>query len=638
MTKLQEAIAARRAAQAVAEQKTPEPTLPEVDYSKYADLIPEADPVDETLEEANKTIDALIDRLGVIGAYKEFIHKMQPKVGRRSESIMISCPFPWHEDKNPSAWMNSDKNTWFCGGCQRGGDIYDLAAIGLGFDIDDYKNSQFVELRRAIAAHFGYEVFEVPGEPDIIYEPEPPKINGTAKKAESKPTTDTPEETEEDEDGEDTPLDVAIERKIESEEVYSLDWRKIVAPNTFLSKYMEIATKDRNVEEFHFWNALLALGMAAGRNVFIQDNPRVYGNLYICLMGGSGTGKTKSRRYIDNMLLRVLPYKEDQDYPDGAKEIPTPNSAEYLIKAFSKPVNGVSPMGSPMVVDYASVRGIIRFEELSSFKTIAGRNGSDLGSRMLEFYDGKGRITTGSRMSGDTIAASPFASAFTTTQPRSLSKILSRADEESGFLNRWLFVGGRRKPQIFVGGSEPDMSEADKELFKVHVWANDERTVAFTKEAAWKGNKDLNDFIDADKDKYDPALGRIDLTIKKLCLLFAINEMTTEITLEMYERVMLMYNYIKAYAIFRTENLEQATQQSETELHIIEKIREHHEKTGEWPTAREVLRLVQRRVHGAGELTKMLESLVKLNELKSTTIKPPGRGRPTVRYEIDTEA
>ena len=634
MTKLQEAIAARRAAQAVAEQKTPEPTLPEVDYSKYADLIPEADPVDETLEEANKTIDALVERLGIVGAYKEFIHKMQPRVGRKSESIMISCPFPWHEDKNPSAWMNSDKNTWFCGGCQRGGDIYDLAAIGLGFDIENYKNSQFVELRRAIASHFGYEVFSAPGEPDIIYEPEPQKVNGKTKE-EAVPSS--PDSADEEEKEEDTPLDIAIEKKIESEEVYTLDWRRIVPQNTFLSTYMNIATKDNNVEEFHFWNALLALGMAAGRNVYLIDNPCVYGNLYICLMGGSGTGKTKSRRYVDRMIARVLPYKEDVDYPDGAKEIPTPNSAEYLIKAFSKPVNGVSPLGSPIVVDYASVRGIIRFEELSSFKTIAGRNGSDLGSRMLEFYDCKDRVTTGSRMGGDTIAVNPFASAFTTTQPRSLSKILSRADEESGFLNRWLFVGGRRKPQTFLGGVEPDMSEADKELFKIHVWANDERAVAFTREAIWKGNKDLNSFIDADKDKYDPALGRIDLTIKKLCLLFAINEMTTEITLEMYERVMQMYQYIKAYAIFRVENLEQATQQSETELLVIEKIKEIYEKTQEWPTMREILRPLQRRLHGAGDLIKILDNLVKINELKVVTIKPK-TGRPTTRYEIDTEA
>ena len=637
MSKFQELAKARMAR--TNSPKTSEPNLSEVDYSKYADLIPEADPIDPVLEKANETIDSLIDSLGVIKAYNEFIGKVplpSPRPGQ-TESIMMRCPFPEHEDKTPSAWCNTIKNTWECGRCQRGGDIYDLAAIGLGFDIDDYKNSQFVELRRAIAAHFGYEVFEVPGEPDILYEPEPPKINGTANKAEAKPTTDTPEETEEGEDEEDSPLDIAIERKIESEEVYSLDWKKIVAPNTFLSKYMEIATKDNNVEEFHFWNALLALGMAAGRNIHLIDNPRVYGNLYICLMGGSGTGKTKSRRYIDKMVTRVLPYKEDQDYPDGAKEIPTPNSAEYLIKAFSKPVNGVSPMGAPVVVDYASVRGIIRFEELSSFKTIAGRNGSDLGSRMLEFYDCKDRITTGSRMSGDTIAVDPFASAFTTTQPRSLSKILSRADEESGFLNRWLFVGGKRKPQTFLGGLEPDMSDADKELFKIHVWANDERTVAFTKEAAWKGNKDLNDFIDKDKDKYDPALGRIDLTIKKLCLLFAINEMTTEITLEMYERVMQMYNYIKAYAIFRVENLEQATQQSETELLVIEKIKELYAKNNEWPTGREILRTLQRKVHGSGDLTKILDNLVKINELKTIIVKPKV-GRPTVRYAIETEA
>jgi hypothetical protein len=114
--------------------------------------------------------------------------------------------------------------------------------------------------------------------------------------------------------------------------------------------------------------------------------------------------------------------------------------------------------------------------------------------------------------------------------------------------------------------------------------------------------------------------------------------MTTEITLEMYERVMLMYNYIKAYAIFRFENLEQATQQSETELLIIEKIKEHYQKTDEWPTGREILRTVQRRVHGSGDLAKMLDGLVKVNELKTITTKPTGRGRPTVRYAIDTEA
>ncbi len=172
MSKLKAAIAARQAP--VTLERIPAKTLPEVNnnLTQYADLVPELEErSDPEYEQANKTIDELVDRLGIIGAYKAFIHKMEPKKGRKSESIMISCPLPWHEDKNPSAWMNSDKNTWFCGGCQRGGDTYDLAAIGLGYDIDNYKTTSFVELRHSIAQHFGYEVYQSAGQPYIIYEP-----------------------------------------------------------------------------------------------------------------------------------------------------------------------------------------------------------------------------------------------------------------------------------------------------------------------------------------------------------------------------------------------------------------------------------------------------------------------------------
>lgn len=98
MSKLQETIAARKRA-AIVIPANPEPIEPEVDYSEYAALIPEADPVDENFVKDNETVDTLIENLGVVGAYKEFIGKMTPKVGRKSESIMCSCPLPWHEDK-----------------------------------------------------------------------------------------------------------------------------------------------------------------------------------------------------------------------------------------------------------------------------------------------------------------------------------------------------------------------------------------------------------------------------------------------------------------------------------------------------------------------------------------------------------
>lgn len=629
MSKLQEAIARQRAAAAVA-TKTPGTALPEVDYSAYADLVPEAEPVDPVVEKANETIDSLITSLGIVGAYNAFIKKMKPKVGRKSESIMISCPLPWHEDKNPSAWMNSDKNVWHCAACERGGDFYDLAAIGLGYNLETYKTESFPELRRDIAKHFGYEVFEVPGEESVLYTEEPTKPNGVKVEVKS-----TPSATEEDEELDESVLNLEaeIQAKLETSEDYTIKWRDIVKPNTFIWKYMEAASQDQNVEEFHFWNSLLALGMAVGRNVYANDNPAVYANLFVCLLGGSSTGKTKSRRYLDDMLLKVLPFDEGLDYPDGAKEIVQPNSAEFLIRSFMHPVQTMTASGALTTSDYASVRGLVRFEEMSSYKAIAGRQGSDLGSRMLEFYDCKKRVSTGSLASGSTIAGDPFASAFTTTQPRSLAKILSQSDEDSGFLNRWLFVGGKSKPEVFWGSRKPDMKAAEDELFRIHIWANTTRAVGLSKEAEWQGNKDLNDFVGPDKNKHDPALGRIDLTIKKLCLLFAINEMTDEITLEIYQRVMKLYNYIKSYSLFKSENLQSVSERTEVENFIIEKCREFYDMTGEWPTARDIMRKVTRKVNGSTDLVRTLDSMCKTGYLHVDILKPKV-GRPTTRYAV----
>jgi hypothetical protein len=77
----------------------------------------------------------------LIQAYKKWIGEMEPQQGSRVERIMMSCPLPGHPDKNPSAWYNSDKGTWFCGACQIGGVVTDLAAIGQGLPFPDYKKS-----------------------------------------------------------------------------------------------------------------------------------------------------------------------------------------------------------------------------------------------------------------------------------------------------------------------------------------------------------------------------------------------------------------------------------------------------------------------------------------------------------------
>jgi len=43
------------------------------------------------------------------------------------------CPLPDHEDRNPSASVNTDEGKWHCFACGRGGDGYDIIQEREGF-------------------------------------------------------------------------------------------------------------------------------------------------------------------------------------------------------------------------------------------------------------------------------------------------------------------------------------------------------------------------------------------------------------------------------------------------------------------------------------------------------------------------
>jgi DNA primase len=43
------------------------------------------------------------------------------------------CPLPDHEDRLPSFTANPEKNTFFCHGCLRGGDVVELYLLAWGY-------------------------------------------------------------------------------------------------------------------------------------------------------------------------------------------------------------------------------------------------------------------------------------------------------------------------------------------------------------------------------------------------------------------------------------------------------------------------------------------------------------------------
>jgi hypothetical protein len=588
------------------------------------DLIPE-DPY--VRSDKDKAMDEVIEKIDIIYAYNRWCGKMRPttRPGQR-EGIKISCPIPGHVDKDPSAWINLDEQVWFCGGCQVGGDAHDLAAYHFGFPVPGYKEgAAFHELREKMALDFGFTFTALPGG---AVEVTPP----VAEEHPEEPSTMPAEGVE-----------VVGELDAELMELYddsdlevvmpSLDWRPIVPEGTFISQYMQSTIIDDVPEEYHFFHALLALGFALGRDVRLYDLVPVYGNLFICTLGRSGVGKSKARYHLDSLLTQALPHDWSDETSKGVRKISSPGSAEVLIHNFQKPV--MDPAEPKKISHYAPVRGMIDFSELSSLMARTNRQGSALTPTLMQFYDMEGIVATSSLTHGAKMAYMPYASALTTTQPRSLRTLVTRADDASGFLNRWVFVPGTEKKRFAVGGARVDMSPAVSPLQEILGWAGSftsDRFVEWSPEAEKRFTDFFHTTIELDKRKAtNDLITRVDLLLKKMILLFAANQHQPVVRIEHVEYAIHCYQYlIDAYSIPGGQIGN--TIQTEISEAILNQTRKVHQRGGRPLTMNDISKALKGRKYPLDMLLKTADTLVKLGYLQLETPKPGSVGRPSVRY------
>ena len=223
-------------------------SVPKVDE----DLIPDVLTYERSEEDIQ--VDQIVENIDVLDAYRRWIGKeVDEKTINRREGVMVSCPNPDHRDKHPSAWVNTDNRTWYCGGCAEGGDIYDLAAIHFNYDRPGYKDgATFHELRKEMAESYGYR-FKVIAGKEVIWKEEQAAdiVEGALEAAEEKSDTPTaPAETK---------VTVLREQDVEvlqDEAIHYpiLEWKEIIPPDTFFYEYMLACTNDDSPEAYHFWH------------------------------------------------------------------------------------------------------------------------------------------------------------------------------------------------------------------------------------------------------------------------------------------------------------------------------------------------------------------------------------------------
>lgn len=662
-----ERLAALNAEKAKEEQPAkpdvPEEDIPEV-YSERSDHDTE--------------MDRIISGIGILDAYRKWIFggpkTIDNKTLSRRESLMVSCPNPDHPDTHPSAWLNVDKNTWFCGGCQEGGDIYDLAAIKFGFPRPDYKSGQmFHELREQMAESYGYRVMKLIDGTKTVYKEESdqagddPVSTGTSQvdtagtlevRTPASPETSsvpaeksTPSDTQ-DKSGSSDTTDKSIEtgqssnvsqmwaEEDEEEEIKFpvIDWQKLAPEGTFIYEYCVATSHDDSPEEYHFFHSLLALAHVVGKNVFLDDTHPVYGNMLVCLLGGTGYGKTRSRLWLNQVLRSVCPFKDNGLDCSGVKIVTPPASGEHLIKSFQHIAHDPS-FGKNAPTVHTSVNGIVDFDEFSSLLNRANRQGSILKPIIMGLADGQKTVSTGSITSGDIEAVDPFCSITSSTQPKAVRTLLSKIDTSSGFLNRWIFVGGRRKGKEIVGGNRStinvDLSKAKVELGNVKAWGAIERPVFCTDE----GYRALEKFFRGeifplqDQDDTD-LLKRLDLLMKRFILLFCINERVTEATRRHVELAASMLNYL-IYCYGTISDEIGITLMGEMTGEILRHIRRHFNRTKRGASARDLQMYMKGRHYNPELIKRALETMIALDmiEIENSKFGNSKVGRPSVRYK-----
>ena len=565
-----------------AEASEPEPTFD-------ADLVPEVDEYERPEEEIE--LDHFIDRIGIVEAYNKWANKGHVDAKGKTEGIKVRCPNPAHPDHDPSAWLNTNKDVWVCGGCgMEGGDKFDIAAWGLNFNVPGYKSGkQFPELRRAMAMNMGHTVRSGGSGSDRVVVPSESK---GAPAASTSDTTASDDVSPAHNDGSSAePSNVtALHPEPEPAEppmtqaelaAIKIDWPKLTENSHFLRTWMNEASKDDLSEEFYFWCGLLALGFSAGNDVYLQDHQDVYANLFLTVIGTTGSGKSRSINNAKRLIKKALPYEHDDPANTGTRMVTGLASGEALVDQFYKLEDPLDPMNKNTI----PVRGLIDFSELSYLVGKAASANSTIKPKLMDFYDHVNIIDASSRTTGDVRAIDAFGSCITTTQPRNVRTLVTRSDMDSGFMNRWMFIYGDPKDRIAYGNKALDLSEPIEALKNLKSWCASKRNepgMQLKNEALdmWVkfhaktilpiiDPKNYNDALEE-----NPMLGRIELLFKKLILLFAIDAKENTPSVESVQKALSLWPYIEVVYTRVSGNIA-ATEEGDIENDIVKYIKSY---------------------------------------------------------------
>lgn len=422
---------------------------------------------------------------------------------------------------------------------------------------------------------------------------------------------------------------------------FVFDWRTIVPMNTPIGRYMDIVCEDDTPEEFHFWNFMNLIGMSIGKKAFVPDTKPVYGNIFTCIVGRTGAGKSRSESHLFELIRQAVPFDETDHLTTGVRMAQNPGSGEFLLKSFIHevpddtwtPPPGTKGKPAPPMLKNPSVKSLVAWPELSILVAKAGAKGSTLQEHIISLYDCVPEISTGSMTHGITRVENPFCGIMSTTQTDRLPALLSSQDVASGFLNRWLFILGTPK-QYQPFGKLIDVSPCVPDVQAMSSWAERKFRLAggqhnYTAEARAETERFLVERARPLEESGSAVLSRATLTFKKLTLLFSANMLEDEISLEAVEQAERAFEFLMDCLRFVGQRIS-LTAADELENAIIAEI----QRGGEEGRRASDVRKYVKRVDGTWETDTINRAIKALEDSDVIEMRAPrgSMGAPKKRY------
>lgn len=348
-------------------------------------------------------------------------------------------------------------------------------------------------------------------------------------------------------------------------------------PEWLQSTIREHAESYGTPEELWAVAFLTAIATASGKRMFLTvGNYRNYPQLWIIVVGSSGTGKSDAGRVAFRRLAEIdtekyIRYQEEyKEWEAEEKQGRPPHWQQMLI-------NDTTPEAMFNALSYADNGLTLNRDELSGWFADFGRyNKSGEVGHYLSIFDNQ-TFSINRKKEQPQLIEEPLLSIYGTIQPSILSELLTKNNfEQSGFAQRFMFLYPEFKTRKYKrGATTPDSEIFDNMIASIQSYGGGEMTLSEAAENVYEQfynemeerRSTANDFWSAVLSKAQIQVLRLALTIKIARLP---EEPDTEVAeMDMMAGVGMMDYFINSLEKFKVQQKEEPSTKKDLILKIF---------------------------------------------------------------------